>query len=565
MTGGSDERAAVRWLFGFVRPQARALLQVLALSVLATGFALVQPYLTKLLIDDGLIGRDMGVILWLCGILAAVSVVSAVLGGLNRWLHTALSGRILFALREHVYRHLATLAPSFYAARPTGDIMTRLDGDIAEIQRFSTDSLLALVNGILALIGSLAIMLWLSPMLTLIAFLLLPLQIAWLRAMRPRILKFTRIARERAADITTFLIETLSAMKFVQSVSAGDREAERLQGLNATYLSDQLRLQMTNYVTGAVPGVLMTLATALVFIAGGYLVVNASITLGTLIAFSVYLARAAGPVQTFLGLYAASQRARVSLARVMELSREQPLVRSPARPQPPASQGRGAIRFEDVGFSYPGGDGRILDGVSIDIPAGRKTAIIGASGAGKSTVTDLLHRHYDPGQGRILLDGVELAALDLADLRRLIAVVGQDVMLFRGAIDQNIRYARPDASLTEIRAAAAMAQIDEFIQALPDGYDTIIGERGARLSGGQRQRLAIARALLQDPLVLIFDEATSGVDEATEALLIGEIDRLFAGRTRIVIGHRESARAGADAIFELAGGKLRPPKKTNRG
>lgn len=556
MRPGADQQAAIRWALGFVRPQGRALVQVLSLSIVATGLALVQPYLTKLLIDDGLIERDMAVVSWLCGILVAAAVLSAAAGGLNRWLYTALSGRILFAMREQVYRQLTSLSPDFHAARGTGDIMTRLDGDIAEIQRFSTDSLLAVVNGVLALVGSLAVMLWMSPLLTLIAFVLLPLQVAYLRTMRPRIQRLTRAARERAGDITGFLVETLGAMKFVQAVGAGEREARRLAGLHSDYLSDQLRLQITNYLAGAAPGVLMTLAIALVFVTGGYLVADERITIGTLIAFSVYMGRAAGPIRTFLGLYVASQRARVSLSRVMELACQRPVICSPAHPASLPDKAKGAIRFECVTFFRPGRDRAVLDHASLEIPGAAKVAIVGRSGVGKSTMTDLLHRHYDPDVGRILLDGIDLKTLDIGALRRAIAVVAQDTVLFRSTIADNIRYARPGATRAEIIDAAARARIDGFIRTLPDGYDTSAGERGAQLSGGQRQRLAMARAILQDPLVLVLDEATTGIDRETEAQLIDQIDRLFADRTRILIGHRETLIADTDQVLELYDGKL---------
>ena len=553
---GSGDGAALGWLLGFVRPHWRNLAKVLALSVIATGLALIQPYLTKILIDDGLIARNMMVVLVVCGILVVTAALSAILGGINRWLYTTLSGRILFALREDLFRHLERLSPGFFAARGTGDVMARLDGDIAEIQRFSTDSLLAVVNGVLAFAGSVAIMLTLSVPLTLIAFILLPAQVAYLRIMRPRVERLTRLVRERTGDITGFFVETLTSIKFIQSMAAEDREAKRLSGLNEAYLGDLLDLQITNYMTGAVPGILMTMATAVVFVGGGYLLVGGQLSLGTLIAFSVYLARAAAPVQTFLGIYIASQRALVSLARVSELRDETPAVTSPEVAKSLPGDARGHIRFEDVTFAFPDRNGSVLTRAALDIRGGDKIAIVGPSGAGKSTLVDLLHRHYDPDQGRILLDGIDLRDLDLGELRRRVAVVAQDTVLFRGSIAANIRYGRPDAPDQQVEEAASRAQIDAFIGALPEGYNSEIGERGARLSGGQRQRLALARAILLDPLVLILDEATSGIDLATEARLSHEIDGLFAGRTRIVISHRDSATLGADQVYELRDGRL---------
>jgi ATP-binding cassette subfamily B protein len=556
--GRADGQGAFAWLLGFVRPHLGRAAFVLALSLLATGLALVQPFITKFLIDDGLLAGNMTVVIWLCGLMVGAGVLGAALGGLNQWHYITLSGRILFALREAVYRHLQRLSPAFYARASGGDLLARLDGDIGEIQRFSVDAPLALVNGVIALAGALAFMLWLSWPLALLAFVLLPAEVAFLRFMRPRVETRTRRLRERASTVTGFFFDTLAAMKFIQAVGAEPREADRLQGLNADYLRDLLRLQMTNFVTATVPNLMTSASTAIVFIVGGYLTIQGELTLGTLIAFSAYLARATGPVQTLLGIYVAVMRARVSLTRVEEMTRVAPAVSAPARPQPLPAEARGVIRFEDVRFAYDAAAGPVLDSASADIPAGAMVAIVGASGIGKTTLIDLLHRHYDPQGGRILLDGVDLRELDLAELRRRVAVVAQDTVLLPGTIADNIRYARPEAGDTALRRAAEQAQVDAFVREMPEGYDTQVGARGTALSGGQRQRVAIARALLQEPLVLVLDEATSAVDASAEARIAGAIAELFGDRTRLVISHRSEILADADLVLELKDGRLAP-------
>jgi ATP-binding cassette subfamily B protein len=222
------------------------------------------------------------------------------------------------------------------------------------------------------------------------------------------------------------------------------------------------------------------------------------------------------------------------------------------------TEARGAIRFEDVRFAYDAAAGPVLDGAGADIPAGAMVAIVGASGIGKTTLIDLLHRHYDPQGGRILLDGVDLRELDLAELRRRVAVVAQDTVLLPGTIADNIRYARPEAGDTALRRAAEQAQVDAFVREMPEGYDTQVGARGTALSGGQRQRVAIARALLQEPLVLVLDEATSAVDASAEARIAGAIAELFGDRTRLVISHRSEILADADLVLELKDGRLAP-------
>ncbi len=550
--------SALSWVFGFVRPQRARLAVILGLSFASTGLGLIQPYLTKFLIDDGLLAGRMDLVVLWCGVMVGAGLVGSLLAGFNRWHYVSVSGRILFAMREAVYRHLQRLSPAYYARVRGGDLMNRLDGDIGEVQRFAVDTLLASINGVIALAGALALMLSLSWQLSLLALVLLPAEIWFLRVMRPRVETMTRRVRERAGDLTSFFFDTLGVMKFIQSVAAEHREAGRLEGLNRAYLGDLLRLQMVNFATATVPNLMVSVSTAVVFIAGGYMMIRGQMTLGTLIAFSAYLTRATGPVQTLLGLYVASLRARVSLDRVVEMTRVEPAVVAPARPVPLPARATGEVRFEGVSFRYDRAGALILDRVDMVAPGGRKVGLIGMSGAGKTTLVDLLHRHYDPEAGRILLDGIDLRDLDLSVLRRRVAVVAQDTVLFSGSVADNIRYAAPGAGESAWREAAARAQVDAFASALPQGFDTDIGARGTALSGGQRQRLAIARALLQDPLILVLDEATSAVDVATEARIVEAIDRLFADRTRLVISHRAETLQGADLILKLAGGRLVP-------
>lgn len=555
--GRQDERReAVRWLFDFVRPHLARAGLVLVLATVSTGLALVQPFITKFLIDDGLLAGDMSAVIALSALMVGVGVLGAVLGGFNQWHYISLSGRVLFALREAVYQHLQRLSPSFYARASGGDLLTRLDGDIGEIQRFSVDAPLALVNGVIALGGAIAFMLWLSWPLALLAFVLLPAEVAFLRYMRPRVETLTRRLRERASGITGFFFDTLSAMKFIQAVGAESREAARLETLNAEYLAELLRLQMTNFVTATVPNLMISLSTAIVFVVGGYLMIQGTLTLGTLIAFSAYLARATGPVQTLLGLYVALMRARVSLARVKEITQVAPAVTSPERPRPLPADAKGEIFLDDVAFRYDTAADLILDGANARLSAGKKIVIVGASGIGKSTLIDLLHRHYDAERGRILLDGIDLRELALEELRRRVAVVAQDTTLLPGTIAENIRYARPAADDESFRLAAERAQVDVFARDMREGYDTQVGARGVALSGGQRQRIALARALLQEPLVLVLDEATSAVDSGVEQRIATAIDTFFGHCTRIVIAHRSIVAGGADLVFRLEGGRL---------
>ncbi|HYG90060.1 MAG TPA: ABC transporter ATP-binding protein [Azospirillum sp.] len=544
------DRAAHRWLFALLGPHRLRLGLVLAVSLAVSGLALAQPYVTKLIVDDGLLGRRLDLVAWYSALILAAAVLAAVLGAANRWLYVTVSGEVLFALREALFRHLQRLSPAFFAHRSKGDVLARLDGDVAELQRFAVDSLLAAVNASIVLLGTLAVMAVLDPWLTLLGFVALPAQVLALTLVRPRVERQTRALRERSGALSGFFVDNLARMKLVQACAAEERERTRLAGLNRAFLADLRRLEITGHAGAVIPGLLGGMATAAVFLAGGAMVVAGELSVGTLIAFTAYLARASAPVNTLLGLWVAQKRAHVSLQRVMELLDQPPAVEEPAEPQSLSEPARGEIRIEGVRFGF--GAATVLEGVEAVIPGGAKVGITGMSGAGKSTLIDLLHRHYDPDHGRILLDGVDLRRLRLGDLRRRIAVVSQDAPLIAGSVADNIRYAAPDASDADVRRAAEAAQMLEL------GLDTQVGDLGAAVSGGQRQRLAIARAILQDPLVLILDEATAGVDAAAQARIIAAIDRLFAGRTRIVVSHHAEALARVDRLLVLRGGCLEP-------
>ncbi len=550
-------RDALRWLYGFVGRERARVVGLLAFALTTTALALAQPWLTQRLIDDGLVARDRRALAVYAGALFAAGLLAVALSGVSRIFHTRLSSRVLFALREEVYAHLLALPPGWHRRWRTGDLMTRLDGDVAELQRFSVDTLFAGLSSALGLVGALVLMVRIDARLALAPLLIAPLEALWLWRMRPRVEARTRTLRARGADVSSFLAETLPAVRTIQNAVAELRERTRLGALNEAYADDLLRLQRSEFAAAAAPRALLAAARAGVLLIGGFAVIEGRLALGALIAFGAYLALAIGPVQALLGIAVAWQRLAVSLERVWELRSAS----AAGRPSGATGAGLGKevpvgdIVLEGVTFAYDEGPA-ILREASAVLPVGKKTALRGASGIGKTTLVDLLLRHETPTHGRVSVGGSDLAALDLAVWRRRVALVPQEPVIFRATLADNVRYAAPSASDAEVAEAAQRAGLGELLGKLPGGLAARLGERGQGLSGGEKQRIAIARALLQRPALVILDEPTSALDAQLEATLLTELDALFAGTTRLVISHREAPLAGADQRLVLRDGAL---------
>jgi len=543
-----------RRILTYILPYWRRLTLVLALSLVSTLLGLAQPYITKLLIDEALLRKNMQALATVAGLMVVVTVLGFAMNIASSYRYVAVSAAVLFDMRLAVYRHLQRLSPRFYTRTKLGEIVSRLNNDISEVQRVAADTLLAAISNVIFLVGSVAIMLMLNWRLFLLSIVLIPVSIITLKHYRARLSNNVQQMRERSADIGSFLIETLMGMRLVVSSNTQEAEVGRFRRKNQSFVDALLSMQLVSFFAGALPGTVLTLSTALVFLYGGKLVIDGAMTIGALVAFMAYHMRLLAPVQNLMGLYTSVTTARVSLNRVFEIL-DTPVDVNEATAAVAIENVKGDIEFENVSLKYDR-ETVVLDAVSFKLPAGSLCAIAGPSGVGKSTVADLLLRFYDPQAGSVRLDGVDLRELRLADLRREVVMVEQTAFLFNATVAENIRYGRPDATREEIIRAAQAASIDGFIQSLPEGYETQVGERGEALSTGERQRIALARALLRDPAVLVLDEPTASVDPITEQTIAAALRSATKGRTTVVISHRLSLIELADWVVVIDNGKV---------
>jgi ATP-binding cassette subfamily B protein len=554
-----DPRVLLR-LLGLLRPyRGRLVLAGLAL-LLASGSVLLLGNGLRLVIDRGFLAANQQALAQSLALMLAVVTVLALASALRYYQVTWIGERLAADLRQRVFDHLLTLEPNFFESasdgRAAGEIATRLTADTSVLQSLFGSSVSLALRNLVMLVGAVVLMLVTQPWLSAMVLIGIPatlLPIVWYGR---RVRRLSRTSQDRVAELGRYAEEALSGIQTLQAFTHEPVDKTHYsERVEQAFSSAVERTQQRAWLTGIAMLVVFT-AVGLMLWQGGQAVLAGTMSPGELSAFIFYAVLAAGAIATLAEVAGDVQRAAGAAERLLELLDTQPRIQSPVPPQALPRPSQGDIALENLSFTYPGRETPALVDVDLHIQPGERVAVVGPSGAGKSTLLALLLRFYDPSQGQVTLDGYDIRTLDLVALRRVMGLVAQAPVLFSGTVAENLRYGDAEASNERLRMAAQDASALDFIDALPQGFDTPLGPGGVQLSGGQRQRLAIARALLKDPAVLLLDEATSALDAESERLVQQALDRLMVGRTSIVIAHRLATVIAADRLLVFDGGRL---------
>ncbi|MEJ7798507.1 MAG: ABC transporter ATP-binding protein [Solirubrobacteraceae bacterium] len=543
------------------RPYKRRLATVLGLISLSAVLGIISPFLLKEIVDTALPDEDTRLLAWLVGGMIAVSIATGVLGVAQTLLSNRVGQRVMHDLRAAVYRHLQRLSLAFFTRTRTGEVQSRIANDIGGVQNIVTSTATSVVSNVTTVLATVVALMLLDWRLATFSLAVLPFFVWLTRRVGNERRRITSKRQVRLADMSALVEESLSVsgMLLGKTMGRSDELAERFSGESEQLAELEVRSRMAGRWRMASVQMSFAIMPALVYLFGGLVIASgsATITIGTLVAFTTLQTRLLFPIGSLLNVGIDIQTSRALFERIFEYldlpvdlaERERAISLHPGAV-------RGEVRFESVSFHYEQDGAQTLDGVDLMAAPGTKTAIVGETGSGKTTLAYLVARLYDVTGGRVTIDGVDVRDLSFASLARTVGLVSQDTYLFHATIAENLRFARPDATDAELVAAARAARIHDLVAALPEGYDTVVGERGYRFSGGEKQRIAIARTILRNPPVLVLDEATSALDSETERAVQEALDQLAEGRTTIAIAHRLSTVRDADEIVVLDGGRI---------
>ncbi len=556
---GEDQRGRkVRWLIGLLRPYRGRLALMLAALLVETAAGLAPPYLAGRAIDAGIETGDLSALDWTVAAFAAAALLYAAGTVAETYLVGWLGTRALQDLRERLFSHIQAMSIGFFTRRSPGVLISRMTNDVEALNQLVTNGVVTIVNSTLTLVGVVVILLVLDVKLALITFLTFPLLAVASVIFRIVSAGAYRATRERIAAVTGYLQESLSGVRVVRSFGQEPRHVDEMTALNEANREANMKTVFLNASYFPAVELLSAMGTAVILLYGGSQAIDHAIQVGVVVSFVAYLATFFQPIQELSQLYTTYQQGMAALDKIFDLlDTPADMVDAPEAIDPGTL--RGEIELDGVWFSYsddaePGA--WAMEDVDLHVPPGQTLALVGATGAGKSTLAKLVARFYDPQKGRVLVDGHDLRGVRQQALRRQLGIVPQEGFLFSGSVRENVAFGRPEASLEEIEEALATVGASAFVAALPEGIETQVGERGIQLSAGQRQLVAFARALLAQPRILILDEATANVDVRTEKTIERGLERLLHGRTAIVIAHRLSTIRRAGMIVVLDGGRI---------
>jgi ATP-binding cassette subfamily B protein len=556
------DRILVRRVLRHFGPYRWVALLVLACVALTSLLALISPLLVRAILDRALPEHNLTLLNGLVIGLVAVPLVSGLIGVWQQYLNVKISQGLMFDLRNELYRHLQRLSLRFYTTTRAGEILSRINNDVGAIQGVVMGTFIGIITSVLTVVTTFCILLVMEWRLALLACVLVPIFLLPVRKIGRIRHRLSRETQEKQSELLALMHDVLNIGGFLlmRLFGRADYEAGRFRDRNQAVLRLQIRQAMVGRWMFMLLSIVAAAGPAMIYWYGGRLLIKGNgapghLTVGTIIAFVAYLSNLYRPAGQLASIYVDLQGSMAIFVRIFEYLDLKPDVQdAPDAPKLPSV--RGKISFENVSFSYRSAGRPALQGVSFEVEPGMLAALVGPSGAGKTTVTYLVPRLYDPSEGRICIDGLDLRAVTQASLAEQVGMVTQDTFLFHTTIRENLLYARPDARPEEVIEAARSAHIHDFITGLPDGYDTLVGERGFKLSGGERQRLAITRAILKSPQILVLDEATSSLDSESEAAIQAALVPLMRGRTSLVIAHRLSTILAADLILVLEKGRI---------